>query len=217
MVDLLKGWFQSYMDLCMFVVSKLMTEFGWRQQLVSVFTFLAVPLPQDLNDEAGLIGILMGKGSLVPDFVAAKRIDARVLRGIAENVFAWGGQPNIVVSWYLHNEKSILFIQISHGQSRYHFGQYHVPKTHAYTRPTVRAINFFSKINFWCVSDHYKHFSKNCAKSQTRALAIFWVKTVIFFYWNWKFSKSRWLLNDFFELENTYTDANRTRALCILT
>ena len=43
---------------------ELIKKFGWRQQLVSVFTPLAVPLPLDLNDDAGLIGILMGKGSL---------------------------------------------------------------------------------------------------------------------------------------------------------
>ena len=54
--------------------------FGWSQQLVSVFTFLAVPLPLDLNDDAGLIGILMGKGSLFHILVAATRNDARVLR-----------------------------------------------------------------------------------------------------------------------------------------
>ena len=65
-----------------------MKEFGWRQQLVSVFTFLAVPLLQDLNDDAGLIGILMGKGSLFQILVAATRNAARFLRGIDENVFA---------------------------------------------------------------------------------------------------------------------------------
>ena len=53
---------------------------------MSVFTFLAVPLPLDLNDDAGLIGILMGKGSLFQMLVAATRNDARVLRGIDENV-----------------------------------------------------------------------------------------------------------------------------------
>ena len=57
-----------------------MKEFGWRQQLVSVFTFLAVPLPQDLNDDAGLIGILMGKCSLFQILVAATRDAARVLQ-----------------------------------------------------------------------------------------------------------------------------------------
>ena len=70
-------------------------EFGWRQQLVSVFTFLAVPLPQDLNDDAGLIGLLMGKGSLFQILVAATRNAARVLRGIDENVFA--GAVNIIL------------------------------------------------------------------------------------------------------------------------
>ena len=69
----------------MFVASNLKL-FGWRQQLVSVFTFLAVPLPLDLNDDAGLIGILMGKGSLFQMLVAATRNDARVLRGIDENI-----------------------------------------------------------------------------------------------------------------------------------
>ena len=72
-----------------------MKEFGWRQQLVSVFTFLAVPLPQDLNDDAGLIGILMGKGSLFQMLVAATRDAARVLSGIDENVFA--GAVNIIL------------------------------------------------------------------------------------------------------------------------
>ena len=46
---------------------ELIKKFGWRQQLVSVFTPLAVPLPLDLNDDAGLIGVLMGKGSFFPD------------------------------------------------------------------------------------------------------------------------------------------------------
>ena len=36
----------------MFVASNLKL-FGWRQQLVSVFTFLAVPLLLDLNDDSG--------------------------------------------------------------------------------------------------------------------------------------------------------------------
>ena len=72
-----------------------MKEFGWRQQLVSVFTFLAVPLPQDLNDDSGLIGLLMGKGSLFHILVAATRNAARVLRGIDENVFA--GTVNIIL------------------------------------------------------------------------------------------------------------------------
>ena len=72
-----------------------MKEFGWRQQLVSVFTFLAVPLPQDLNDDAGLIGLLMGKGSLLQILVAATRNAARVLSGIDENVFA--GAVNIIL------------------------------------------------------------------------------------------------------------------------
>ena len=53
------------------------------------------------------------------------------------------------------------------------------PNARVHTRVCARE-QFFSKINFGCVSDHYKHFSKNRAKSQTRALAIFWVKTVIF-------------------------------------
>ena len=36
---------------------------------------------------AGLIGILMGKGSFFQILVAATRIDARVLRGIDENIW----------------------------------------------------------------------------------------------------------------------------------
>ena len=72
---------------------------------MSVFTPLAVPLPLDLNDDARFIGILMGKGSLFQIFVAATMNAARVLRGIDENVFACCGKHNIVVSWYLHNEK----------------------------------------------------------------------------------------------------------------
>ena len=67
---------------------ELIKKFGWRQQLVSVFTPLAVPLPLDLNNDAGLIGILMGKGSLFQILVAATRNAARVLRGIDENIFA---------------------------------------------------------------------------------------------------------------------------------
>ena len=72
-----------------------MKEFGWRQQLVSVFTFLAVPLPQDLNDDAGLIVILLSKGSLFQVLVAPSRDAARVLSGIDENVFA--GSVNIIL------------------------------------------------------------------------------------------------------------------------
>ena len=49
----------------------------------------------DLNDDAGLIGILMGKGSLFQILVAATRNAARVLRGIDENVFA--GAVNIIL------------------------------------------------------------------------------------------------------------------------
>ena len=74
---------------------ELIKKFGWSQQLVSVFTPLAVPLPLDLNDDAGLIGILMGKGSLFQILVAATRNAARVLRGIDENVFA--GAVNIIL------------------------------------------------------------------------------------------------------------------------
>ena len=74
---------------------ELIKKFGWRQQLVSVFTPLAVPLPLDLNDDAGFIGILMGKGSLFQTFVAATRNAARVLRGIDENLFA--GAVNIIL------------------------------------------------------------------------------------------------------------------------
>ena len=72
-----------------------MKEFGWRQQLVSVFTFLAVPVASGLNDDAGLIGILMSKGSLFQILVAATRDAARVLSGIDENVFA--GAVNIIL------------------------------------------------------------------------------------------------------------------------
>ena len=74
---------------------ELIKKFGWRQQLVSVFTPLAVPLPLDLNDDARLIGILMGKGSLFQIVVAATRNAARVFRGIDENVFA--GAVNIIL------------------------------------------------------------------------------------------------------------------------
>ena len=74
---------------------ELIKKFGWRQQLVSVFTPLAVPLPVDLNDDAGLIGILMGKGNLFQILVAATRNSARVLRRIDENVFA--GAVNIIL------------------------------------------------------------------------------------------------------------------------
>ena len=57
--------------------------------------------------------------------------------------FCWCGQHNIVVSWYLHNQKSILFIQISHGQSRYHSGRHHVPKrARTQARLCARAIFF---------------------------------------------------------------------------
>ena len=74
---------------------ELIKKFGWRQQLVNVFTPLAVPLPLDLNDDAGLIGILMGKGSLFQILVAATRNAARVLRRIDENIFA--GAFNIIL------------------------------------------------------------------------------------------------------------------------
>ena len=46
------------------------------------------------------------------------------------------------------------------------------PNARVHTPDCARE-QIFSKINFGCVSDHYKHFSKNRAKSQTRALAIF--------------------------------------------